>query len=112
VQTYRAIYVPETTERIMLDEVIKPDRPYPVRGKGFVVDTLRSAQAVQEAGDYAAVVRAAIRLGNDTDTTACVAGGIAGLRVGVDGLPAKWLAGLRGRDIVDPLVERLIAWHR
>ncbi len=112
VQTYRALYAPETTERIMLDEVIKPDQPYPVRGKGFVVDTLRSAQAVQSAGDYAAVVRAAIALGNDTDTTACVAGGIAGIRAGVDNLPAIWLTGLRGHDIVDPLVLRLIAWHQ
>jgi len=111
-QAFRDIYAPETPERIMLDEIIKPDQPYRTRGSGFVVDTLRSAQVVQDAGDYAAIVRAAVALGNDTDTTACVAGGIAGLRFGVDGIPPRWLDDLRGRNLVDPLIARLITWHQ
>jgi ADP-ribosyl-[dinitrogen reductase] hydrolase len=89
-----------------------PEQPYRTRGSGFVVDTLRSAQAVQSAGDYASIVRAAIALGNDTDTTACVAGGIAGIRFGLAGIPAHWLADLQGRDIVEPLVAQLIAWQQ
>jgi ADP-ribosylglycohydrolase len=44
---------------------------------------------VRSAGSYETVVRAAIRLGNDTDTTACVAGGLAGLRDGVGALPQR-----------------------
>lgn len=52
-----------------------------------------------------------ISLGNDTDTTACVAGGIAGLRYGIHGIPARWREGLRGRDLVEPLLDRLIR-HR
>lgn len=49
---------------------------------GHAVDALRSARQVVELGDYEAVVKAAVALGNDTDTTACIAGGIAGLRGG------------------------------
>lgn len=112
VQTFRELYAPETPERIMLDEVLTPDQPYPIRGRGFVVDTLRSAQAVQAAGAFEDVLRAAIALGNDTDTTACVAGGIAGLHGGAASIPARWRAGLRGRDIVAPLLERLIVWQQ
>ncbi len=111
IMAFRAIYASETPERIMLDEIIRPEEPYRTRGSGFVVDTLRSAQSVQGAGDYAAVVKAAIALGNDTDTTACVAGGIAGLRFGLTGIPVRWRDGLRGHALVAPLVQQLIAWH-
>ena len=43
--------------------------------------TAWSARAsVLAGGNYAGCVRAAIALGHDSDTTACVAGGIAGVR--------------------------------
>jgi ADP-ribosyl-[dinitrogen reductase] hydrolase len=112
VHTYRTLFGLDTMERIILEEVIRPEHPYRIRGSGFVVDTLHSAHVVQQAGDYAAIVRAAIALGNDTDTTACVAGGIAGLRLGIEKIPAHWRFNLRGRDLVNPLIERLIAWHQ
>lgn len=80
----------------------------PPTGTGYVVDCLRSARAANEASDYATVVRTAIAYGHDTDTTACVAGGIAGIRFGQSGLPDEWLAALRGRSIVDPLAKALI----
>ncbi len=54
-------------------------------------------------------MKAAIALGNDTDTTACVAGGIAGLRDGVGAIPVRWRLGLRGREMVDPLLRALLA---
>jgi len=55
------------------------------------------------------VVRAAIRLGNDTDTTACVAGGLAGLRDGIDAIPARWRDGLREPELFRPLLDSLLA---
>ncbi len=70
-----------------------------------------TAQRAVEQGPYEEAVRAAISLGSDTDTTACVAGGIAGLRDGVAAIPARWLDALRGRAIVDPLLARLLAWR-
>lgn len=112
IQAFREIYLAETPERIMLDEIIKPEEPFHTRGSGFVVDTLRSAEAVQSADKYAAIVRAAIALGNDTDTTACVAGGIAGVRLGIANIPANWRTELRGREIVEPLIAQLIDWHQ
>ena len=61
------------------------------------------------AGHYEDVVKAAVALGNDTDTTACVAGGIAGLRDGVEAIPRRWCEALRGQEVVIPLLQRLIA---
>jgi len=106
----RGLWASGSVERRELDEVIAPDGP-PARGpgSGYVLHTLRAARwAVAEGGDYAGVVRAAIGLGDDTDTTACVAGGIAGLRDGVDGIPARWRRDLRGRALLEPLVEALL----
>jgi ADP-ribosylglycohydrolase len=38
-----------------------------------------------------------------------VAGGLAGAYWGLEGVPADWLSTMRGREIVDPLVVRLVA---
>ncbi|MBI5547439.1 MAG: ADP-ribosylglycohydrolase family protein, partial [Deltaproteobacteria bacterium] len=79
------------------------------RGSGYVVDCLRSAHdCVARNSSYEQVVKAAIGLGNDTDTTAAVAGGIAGLEYGIEGIPQRWRSALRGRRLVDPLLRRLV----
>ena len=92
-----------------LEASIRPDDPPDGEGSGYVVDCLRSARLATHAGPYEAAVKAAIALGRDTDTTACVAGGIAGLRDGLGAIPDRWRAGLRGREIVDPLLRDLLA---
>ena len=61
------------------------------------------------ADSYQQTIERAVAYGNDTDTTAAIAGGLAGIYWGIDGIPAEWLAGMRGRDVVAPLVDRLLA---
>ena len=86
---------------------IDAHRDRPTTGTGFVVDTLLSARHVLEVGvNYKDVVRRAILLGNDTDTTAAVAGGLAGIKFGMDGLPADWMALLRGKELVEAILGR------
>jgi ADP-ribosyl-[dinitrogen reductase] hydrolase len=93
----------------VLEEGIRPDEPPTGRGSGHVVDCLRSARLVLDAGRYEAVVKAAVALGHDTDTTACVAGGIAGLRDGVGAIPERWRTSLRGREMMEPLLRQLLS---
>lgn len=96
--------------RTALDELeasICPEASASISGSGYVIDCLRSAYWATEHGDFEQVVKAAISLGNDTDTTACVAGGIAGLRDGLSTIPVRWRETLRGRDLVEPLLDRL-----
>jgi ADP-ribosyl-[dinitrogen reductase] hydrolase len=50
----------------------------------------------------------AISLGDDTDTTACVAGGIAGIRNDINPIPERWRAQLRGKDLYEPQLQSLI----
>lgn len=71
-------------------------------GSGYVVDTLWSAKKALEESSYENVIKAAIAFGKDTDTTACVAGGLAGIRFGLEGIPTRWLSQLRGFDILEP----------
>jgi ADP-ribosylglycohydrolase len=78
-------------------------------GRTFVLDSFWSAwDAFASSGSYAETIERAVAYGNDTDSTAAIAGGLAGIYWGIDGIPAEWLAGMRGRDIVEPLVDRLI----
>lgn len=81
----------------------KSDEP---RGTGYVLDTIWSARKAMEEGSFEDVARTAISLGNDTDTTAAVAGGLAGIRSGFSGIPMRWLEQLRGFDLVEPLLNR------
>jgi len=109
VATLRKLYMnnPDATEE--LEWSVRPDEPQRGTGSGYVVDCLRSARWATGQGNFQQVVRAAIHLGRDTDTTACVAGGIAGVREGVNGIPERWSEGLRGREIFQPLLDKLIA---
>ena len=96
--------------RDAVERVLDPANAAAARGTGFVIDTLWSAKhAVESTGDYETCVRRAIAYGHDTDTTACVAGGIAGIRHGVDAIPRRWLDALRAREVVAALLDRLTA---
>ena len=80
------------------------------QGRGRVWDSFWSAgDAFAGAHSSRETVERAIHYGNDTDTTACIAGGLAGIYWGVDGIPREWLQGMRGKEIVRPLVDRLTA---
>jgi hypothetical protein len=73
-----------------------------------VWDSFWSAwDAFAGATDYRETIQRAVAYGNDTDTTAAIAGGLAGIRWGIGGIPVEWLEGMRGRDIVEPLIGRL-----
>ena len=79
-------------------------------GGGHVADAFWSAwEAVEGSDSYEAAVTRAVRFGHDTDTTAAIAGGLAGIRWGIAGIPVAWLARMRGHDLAGPLVDRLLA---
>lgn len=108
VKTLRGIYGMNSQAYAELEWHIRPDDPQEGRGSGYVVDCLRSARMVMDAGGYEDVVKAAVTLGHDTDTTACVAGGIAGIRDGIRAIPDRWLSQMRGNNLVEPLLQRLL----
>ncbi|WP_108471261.1 ADP-ribosylglycohydrolase family protein [Rhodanobacter thiooxydans] len=75
-------------------------------GSSDVIDSLWSARvAMNETNSYADAVRRAITFGGDTDITAAVTGGLAGLRYGMYGIPDMWREQLRGKEKID---DRLV----
>ncbi|MBS0660663.1 MAG: ADP-ribosylglycohydrolase family protein [Verrucomicrobia bacterium] len=78
-------------------------------GTGYVLHCLEAAcWCLLQGGDFASMVLAAINLGDDTDTTGCVTGGLAGLHFGFRGLPDAWLATLPRRADLDSLLARIV----
>jgi len=77
-------------------------------GGSYVVDSLMSSLVCIKEPSYSTVIKKAISFGNDTDTTACIAGGLAGIRFGFNNIPEHWISGLRGKEIVYPLLKRLL----
>lgn len=81
--------------------------PTEIRGSGYVVDALEAAVwAVAGAQDFRDAVLRAANLGDDADTTAAIAGQLAGARWGWSGIPVAWrelitdaerIAGIAGR---------------
>jgi ADP-ribosyl-[dinitrogen reductase] hydrolase len=79
-----------------------------IKSSGYVVHTLEAALwCLLRHDTYAATVLAAVNLGDDTDTTGAVAGGLAGLAYGEAGIPAEWLAGLARRADIEELARWL-----
>lgn len=73
-----------------------------IRSGGFVLDTLRAATwCFVNTNSYEECVLAAVNLGDDTDTTAAVAGALAGTAYGMDAIPQEWIDTLRGKDLIE-----------
>lgn len=73
-----------------------------VRSGGYVLDTYRaSLWCLVNTSSYEECVLRAVNLGDDTDTTAAVAGGLAGIVYGMDAIPDEWLETLRGKDLIE-----------
>lgn len=73
-----------------------------IRSGGFVRDTLKAATwCFVNTNSYEDCVLAAVNLGDDTDTTAAVAGALAGTAYGIDAIPQEWIDTLRGKELIE-----------
>lgn len=78
----------------------KPRSSKPNLGSGYVIDTMLTLHdCIMFADDYAGAVKRAILYGEDTDTSACVVGGIAALVFGLEDLPSEWI------EFIQPSLE-------
>ena len=108
--TLRGLYVGDPTGAAHLAALGELEAWGQRSGSGFVFDSFWSAwDAFAGAPDFASAVERSIRLGNDTDTTAAIAGGLAGIRWGWDGIPLAWRRGMRGHATLQPIIDRLVA---
>jgi ADP-ribosyl-[dinitrogen reductase] hydrolase len=74
---------------------------------GYVLHTLHaSLWCLLTTDNYRDCVLKAVNLGGDTDTTGCVAGGLAGVLYGLNAIPQQWICALARHDDVATLFNR------
>lgn len=79
---------------------------------GYVVHSLEAAiWCLCTTCSYKECVLKAVNLGDDTDTTAAIAGGLAGATYGYDNIPLEWRNTLLKRDYIEKLCENLLINH-
>ncbi|MBV8389060.1 MAG: ADP-ribosylglycohydrolase family protein [Mucilaginibacter sp.] len=94
-------------KRLLIDriELIPIEK---INSSGYVVSTLEaSIWCLLTTENYQEAVLKAVNLGSDTDTTAAVTGGLAGLLYGHATIPANWVQQLARKDDVVDLASRL-----
>ena len=75
---------------------------------GYVLHTLEaSIWCLLTTDNYKTATLKAVNLGEDTDTTGAVAGGLAGLLYGFDTIPKSWLQQIARKDDINDLADRL-----
>ena len=94
---YKRIFEPNF-EKLSVDDI---------KSSGYVVDTLEAALwCLLTTDSYKECVLKAVNLGEDTDTVAAVAGGLAGALYGYDAIPKEWLDTLNRRDYIEEMCEK------
>lgn len=77
-----------------------------IKSTGYVVDTLEAAVwCLLNTDNYKNCVLMAVNLGDDSDTVAAVAGGMAGALYGYDRIPKEWLDVIIKREYIEEMCE-------
>ena len=79
-----------------------------ISSSGYVLHSLEASfWCVLNSTGYAETVLKAVNLGGDTDTTAAIAGGLAGLLYGFENIPEEWINVLARKDDITKLCDAL-----
>ncbi|MBT2500961.1 ADP-ribosylglycohydrolase family protein [Curtobacterium sp. ISL-83] len=86
--------------RVWVDRIVTAEHSEPVdftNSNGWVVSAFQAAYAaVRRSSSLEDALVRAVRSGNDTDTVAAIAGGLAGALYGASALPVEWRSLLHG----------------
>jgi len=94
-------------DRLLIDRMdMIPENQ--IRSSGYVLHTLEaSIWCLLNTNNYKDAVLKAVNLGQDTDTTGAVTGGLVGLLYGYDSIPKHWLSQLARKDDIENLAVRM-----
>jgi len=96
--------------RRILDSSILESSRDEISGDGYVVHSLEAMiWCLHNFKDFKSTVLAAVNLGEDTDTTACIVGGVAGLIYGMDQIPEEWINCLARIDEINELTDKFLS---
>ena len=78
-----------------------------IQSSGYVIHTLgASIWCLLTTNAYEEAVFKAVNLGEDTDTTGAVTGGLAGLLYGYDSIPVEWINTIKSKNAIDDLINQ------
>jgi ADP-ribosylglycohydrolase len=93
--------------RLLVEDISKVDEDN-IKSSGYVIDTLEAAiWCILITNNYKDAVLKAVNLGQDTDTTGAVTGGLAALIYGLDNIPNEWINTLARKDDIINLTKCL-----
>jgi len=94
-------------DRLLIDRIdMIPENQ--IRSSGYVLHTLEaSIWCLLNTDNYKDAVLKAVNLGQDTDTTGAVTGGLAGLLYGYQSIPENWLNQLARKNDIEDLAQRM-----
>lgn len=94
-------------DRILKDDISKfPEDS--ISSGGYVVHSLEaSLWCFLNSENYSEAVLKAVNLGEDTDTTGAITGGIAGIYYGFENIPKDWVDMLVRKKDIEKLCEKL-----
>ena len=103
----------ETKEIVLFDRILKHTiqdiSEEEIISGGYVIHTLEaSIWCLLKTETYKDAVLKAVNLGADSDTTAAVTGGLAGLLYGFENIPNHWINKLARKNDIQNLAERLV----
>lgn len=79
-----------------------------IKSVGYVLHSLEaSLWCFLNSESYSEAVLKAVNLGEDTDTTGAITGGIAGIYYGYENIPKEWITELVRKDDIEALCEKL-----
>ena len=94
----------------VLDGKLQKLKEAEISSSGYVVDTLEAALwCFLTTDNFTDCVLKAVNLGDDTDTVAAVAGGLAGILYGSDGIPKEWKDCIAKKDDIQVLCQNFAA---
>lgn len=84
-----------------------------IKSSGYVIDSFEAAVwCFVNSESYKECVIKAVELGEDTDTVAAIAGGLAGIYYGIGGelgIPEEWINTLARKEWISALLERAMS---
>ncbi|QXU48001.1 ADP-ribosylglycohydrolase family protein [Chryseobacterium sp. D764] len=94
-------------ERILNKDIFEYEQEK-IGSSGYVLHSLEaSLWCFLNSGSYSEAVLKAVNLGEDTDTTGAITGGIAGIYYGYGSIPEEWIAELVRKEDIEALCEKL-----
>ncbi|MDI6644233.1 MAG: ADP-ribosylglycohydrolase family protein [Methanobacteriaceae archaeon] len=93
----------------VLDGSYKRMNPPYIRGMGYVVKSLEaSLWAFYNSNNFKEGCLLAVNLGEDSDTTGAIYGGLAGAYYGRNNIPNDWIDGLAEEELIETFISDLI----